>query len=405
MTDDPPTPERSRATVTNAAVAKAEVTNAGLADAGLADAGLADADDRQLEIWAFGRQSDATDRERADSALRELARRAELARAANEAAAHPGADPGDGAGDGPGARPGDADAESSVEDPDLAARHRHRMLRTGQAGLIAALLAVGAGAVALTLPEPGPFAMFDRAPTSDELEWQERLESGLRSVITESPRVVELGDGLVAIVFRSAAVADGRSTAYDPYCIVVSGESVDLSRGIINAGCALPERMTSQGLTLPLGPIEGGEGFEVVTWGPQGGPRIEQVASPDGVGAAESVLDWMVSPTSQADAAPLIDDPEQLLLGPAIVPIFTPADDAPNVTTVAFVVQGGTEDAGPVFCVTSTLPDEGPTQVCAPLDTVRRDGLQYTVTAEGRAWQVSIGADGPQRSDTLRPAD
>lgn len=393
MTDDESRPGRARAEVTNAE--------------------LSDADDRQLEVWAFGRQGVVTDRELAESALRELARRAELARAAPTARAmRTDAERTDAertAADAarhraPGGWP-DADAESSGEHPDSSARHRHRMLRTGQAGVIAALLAVGAGAVALTLPDPDPFAMFDRAPTDDELEWRSLLEGGLRSVITLSPRAVDLGDGLAAIVFRSAAVADGRSTAYDPYCMVVSGNAGDLSRGIINAGCALPERMTDQGLTLPLGPVDGGDGFEVVAWGPEGGPRLETVATPDGIGAATSVLDWMISPSSPADTALLVDDPDLLLLGPATVPLFTQSDTAPTVTTQAYLMRGRIEDAEPVFCVTSTVPDEGATEVCAPLETVRRDGLEYTVTAEGRAWRISIGADGPQRSDTLQPAD
>jgi len=39
---------------------------------------LSRASDRQLEVWAFGRQGVVTDRELAEAALRELARRAEL---------------------------------------------------------------------------------------------------------------------------------------------------------------------------------------------------------------------------------------------------------------------------------------------------------------------------------------
>jgi hypothetical protein len=42
---------------------------------------LSTATERQLEVWAFGRQGVVTDRELAEAALRELARRAERNRA------------------------------------------------------------------------------------------------------------------------------------------------------------------------------------------------------------------------------------------------------------------------------------------------------------------------------------
>lgn len=358
-------------------------------------------DARQLEVWAFGRHGNTIDRERAESALRELRRRADAARVEAErhtaegetaerltAAAQP---PGDG--------------ESAGEHPEPSARHRHRMLRTGQAGVVAALLAIGAGGVALSLPDPDPFAVFDRAPTEEELGWQSLLENSFGSVITLGPRVVDLDDSLAAIVFRSAAVADGRSTAYDPYCIVVSDGSEDPGRSIVNGACVLPERLSREGFVLPLRPAKTGSGYELAAWGPQGGPRLETVESLDGIGEATSVLDWMIYPTSQTDATQLVDDPAQLLLGPATVPLLTEGEITPNVTTVASLLQARIEGADPLFCVRSIVPEEGATEVCAPLATVRRDGLEYTVTAEGRAWVVSIGADGPQRADGIRSAD
>ncbi|WP_439565355.1 hypothetical protein [Microcella sp.] len=381
---------------------------------------LSTASERQLEVWAFGRQGVVTDRELAEAALREIARRAEAARAEaaraeaartdaagaeapRHGAALTGARGSDASGDA-----GGREGESEHPEPSASDRQQHRMRLTGLVGVVAAVLGLGAVGVALTTPDPDPLAIFERAETATDQEWTARLAQGFSDAITLGPRTIDLGDGIIGVAFRTAAVADGRSTEYDPYCLVTTDTSNASGATPYGGACTLPERFATDGLTLPVRPSTTGSGFDTALWGPIGAPRLEVDRDLARIGTLMSVIDWMVYPSFPepgVDPLAFVDDPDRLLLGPTPLPLARSEASTLDIATSAYLLRGETDDAGPVLCAHTAVPDEGETTTCASLSTVQRQGLDYTITADGRSWIVSIGADGPQRTDTLRPAD
>ena len=386
-------------------------------------------DDEQLAVWAFGRQGVVTDRELAEAALRELLRR-------GEAAAPDSAGKGSGAmtPDSSAAQGSAATAPAGVRDqgaslassetpaeqgglsaaarehPDSPAddRHRRRMRRTGIAGIVAAALALVGGVAQLSYPSDDPLAVFTRPATAEDLAWADRLAQGFADDMTTGPRAIDLGGDLIAIVFRAAAVADGRSTEYDPYCMVISSGADEPDVGIINGGCTLPETFAAEGLIIPVGATVGGGGSDAVAWGPVGAPRLTTDLPLNDVGIATSAIGWMV----YASFGPLdpdmlvgVDESDPLLLGPAPMPLVENAAFDLGIGATAYLVEGSSEASGPVLCAVATGPGTNETSSCAPLSTVRRSGLQFVVVADDREWVISIGADGPGRIDTLRAAD
>ena len=385
---------------------------------------LSTADQRQLEVWAFGRQA-SDDPARAEAAQRDLARRAEITRAeatvaAAQASADTSADVGgaekggdlDGAdvigGDaGSGEAGGDAaHPESSATAPEHA-NHR-RMLVTGIAGLIAATLGLGAVGTALSVPDPDPLALFERQQTPEDRDWETRLTQAYVVAITQGPRVVDVADGVIAVAFRSAAVADGRSTEYDPYCLFMSEQSDDGTPISVGGACVLPAQFAVEGISVPLRESASGAGLDSVRWGPTGTPVFDSGTAYGEIGGVTSALDWMVFPSfavSGADAVAMVNDPERLLLGPTLVPMSLDDEAAAAIITSVYLLRGKSADAGPVLCAHATVPVVGDTTSCAPLSAVRRQGLEFTVTTTDREWVVRIGADGPNRSDTVRAAN
>lgn len=380
-------------------------------------------DDEKLEQLAFGRQGRVYDRELAEAALRELARRA-AARpsppgrgAPVPAAAHP-ANPGTSipAGSLP-LRPDRTETdptESDSTEPDLTEPHRRRMRATGIAATTAAALAlVGIAPLISAAPPTGdPLAIFERPASAADAAWATQLTRDYVSGITLGPRSIDLGNGLTAVVFRSSATVDGRSTPFDPYCLWVSEGGSGTAPRALSGTCALPERFAEEGLRIDVRPSPQGGGLDVVTWGPAGAPRLDQYQSPSTLSGVQSVLDWLVFP-SYLDGDPLeiVDDPERLLMGPSIVPLNNAAGVAGlDLQTWAYVQEGPSVD-DPVLCVVSLVTDPTAdqlapleTRTCAPLDAVRRQGLAHTVTSAGTDWEVVIGADGGGRSDRVRPA-
>lgn len=376
---------------------------------------LSTATPQQLEVWAFGRQGVVTDRELAEAALRELARRAEIARRAEPARAAASAD------NDREPSPSDRSAhqiETELADDDATStalrRHRRRMRTTGLAGLTAAAIALTPLVGTLAQSSSGPLAVFGRTETATDREWQERLSRDFVVATTQGPRVFELDDGVTAVAFRSAAVADGRSTEYDPYCLVVSTAPSEATDPAFSGTCLLPEQFAAEGISFPVRPSITGTGLDTVVWEPTGAPRLDRNAPLESLGGIRSILDWMVFPSVIGFSDPLefVEEPDRLLLGPTIVPLNADGEAAtisPTVFLSAYVLSGQAGDAGPVLCANAYVASTGTsideTTTCASLSIVRRQGLSFTVTADGRDWEVQLGADGRDRNDRLVAAD
>lgn len=373
---------------------------------------LSTADAAQLERWAHGRSSTSDEDARAVAALAELHRRAaaELARARREAAERTAAEAS--------AREhGDAETEGAADaDPltDSERRHRRRMLITGLAGVTAAALALAAGVVALNQPDPDPLAIFEREETQLDRDWATRLESWAYGPVTAGPRAIEFDGGNVVVAARISTVADGRSTEWDAYCLFVATQGdVEGSWGL-SSTCTYPEKFEREGLTVPDRPSAVGDGFDTASWGPIGEPQFRTNVPVYGeTGLISSVLDVLAFPRFFVDDAPreaLIDDPNRLLMGPEFVTLFVDGPDLSafrdsGIETQVLLISGERPSDSPLLCVHVDAGDGGTRQPCAALDTVRREGLEVTVTVDGQDWVVSIGADGRERSDSVRRVD
>ena len=358
---------------------------------------LSAVDDAQLERWAYGR-ADADD-QRAAAAQHELARRAEAARVAQAEAARIDAEHAEAARL---AAEQSDDVETAPEHPPLTddeRRHRRRMLATGWAGIAAAALALVGGVAVLTQPDPDPLAIFDRPATErDEQSEEWLLTVGVASV-TLGPRVVDLENGMLAIAFRSAAVGDGTSTEWDPYCVVIRDPNAADNRALaIAGGCASPEHFAREGLVAPLSPTAEMSDLTAVIWGPEGPPRLER-----GIDdyltfvIGESVIDRMLYP--DADTS-IVDDPSRLLLGPVTLLAGEAADES-FVLASTYLQRGETEGGEPTFCVRVGADDGTSSTACALLSAVRQAGIDVPISAGGNTWNIRIDPDGPNRSDTL----
>lgn len=371
-----------------------------------------DADDAQLEVWAFGRQGRVTDRELAEAALRELIRRGEQRAAAEqrerasvapEAAAEPTA--------------GGVTAENSDDDDTAVAahdEHRQRMRSTGRAGLAAAALAL-LGVAPLLLPVGGggdPLAVFERPATAEDEAWVDRLTRDYVSGVTLGPRAIELDEGLSAAVFRAAATVDGRSTAFDPYCLFVLESGPDGTPVSMGGTCVTPEQFAAEGLGFVVRPSRAGGEFDIVSWGPTGDPRLRSNQSLPTTSGVSSVLDWLVFPVLDGILSPATivgDDRDALLMGPSVIPLAADGE-VPVLTTWAYLRAGADDERVLCMATLTDFPAEAGstpplTRTCSPLDAVRRLGIGHSVTADGALWQVLIGPDGDGRSDRVQPAE
>lgn len=311
--------------------------------------------------------------------------------------------------------------QALVRDQD-AAQTRRRTLIMRTAALTVAALVVGATALALSAPgtDPDPLAIFDRAETESDQGWAELLTQDYVTTITLGPRTVDLGNDRVAIAFRSAAVADGRSTEYDPYCLVTS----DTSGGGLSGQCVTPERFTSEGIVLPIAPSASGDGFDTAIWGPTGFPQLETDRALEPLTAASNILDSMAFSSVVevgVDPIAIVSKPDWLLMGPVQVPTYfesssqsssesssesnpellsdrsiDASDAPPSIVTSTYLLRGESTATSAVFCAHAAVSDSEATTMCAPLSAVRRQGLEFTVIVQERAWVVSIGADGAE---------
>ena len=374
---------------------------------------LSAVDDAQLERWAYGRATTPDEHSRAAFAAAELQRRATLERERAELAE------GERAAAETHARAvanGNLDDTSSEhpESPltDDERRHRRRMLATGWAGITAAALALAGGVAVLSQPNPDPMAIFDREETQLDRNWTQRLESWGYGPLTAGPRTIEVGDEYVVIATRISTVPDGRSTEWDSYCLhVASPASTNDGSWGLSTACSYPEKFEREGLTLPDRPSRTGGGFDTAFWGPDGEPRFSRNEPLyEETGLVSSVLDWMSLPMSAGPESPgenLIDDPERLLMGPAVVPVMFEGDAASvfrDVELVASVllISGERPADGPLLCVHVAVGDSEPRMPCTDLSTARREGFEVPFTVDGRTLVVAIGPDGRDRSDTVR---
>ncbi|UYN84496.1 MAG: hypothetical protein KIT89_04715 [Microcella sp.] len=378
---------------------------------------LSTVDAAQLERWAYGRpttgeEQGRVEHARAVAALAELRRRAaaEHERAQRELVERAAAE----------AHASERGATEAAGAPGVEAltdserRHRRRMLTTGIAGLTAAALSLGAGVYVLNQPDPDPLAIFEREETQLDRDWALRLDAGGFGPITTGPRAIELDDDRVIVVARVSTVTDGRSTEWDAYCLFMSSlPESDGSWGLSGA-CTYPERFERDGLILPDRPSLPGDGFDTAIWGPEGEPRIARNQPLYGeVGLISSVLDWLAAPANrdpQITADDLIDHSERLLMGPVVIPLSAEGADLAalrdsGIQAIAMLIAGERPSGSPRLCVYVDLGDGTSRLPCAALGTVRREGIEVPVTANGRNWLVTIGADGRERSNTVRLLD
>jgi hypothetical protein len=279
------------------------------------------------------------------------------------------------------------------------------MLATGIAGVTAAALALVGGLASLSQPVTDPLALFELPDTERDQQWAERLLSAGVADVTLGPRVVDLDDGTLAIVFRSAAVADGRSTEWDPYCVLVSDPAMEGPAWTTGGACVLPELFEQGGLVATLAPSERGGGLDAVAWGPIGAPRLERNVpyTEGGYLGGTTVLDRMIYPSEPLD---FVDNPERLLLGPSTL-LAGEADDGDTSFVIAstYLLASEVEGAEPALCVHIGANDGSSATRCATLSEVRRSGIDLPITASGRSWLVTIDPDGPNRSDALTLVD
>lgn len=372
---------------------------------------LSGVDDAQLERWAYGRATTAEEQERAGLAAAELQRRAATAR---EQADRADAERAAAAAHALAIAHCEADADASEHpDPPMSdgeRRHRRRMLATGISGVVAAALALGAGVVVLSQPNPDPLAIFERDETQLDRNWAQRLESWGYSGFTAGPRAIEVGDGSVMVAARLSTVPDGRSTPWDSYCLFVSRPGDDDESWTSSGACTYPERFEREGIVMPERPSATGEGFDTYTWGPSGEPSFRANAPLDGnASLVSSVLDWMVWPDPRDptfDAASVVGDSAQLLMGPSFVPLVNNDADLNAFLDAQFMVstyltRGQLTERGTQLCVHVTSGDGSEARGCKLLTDVRRDGIDVPITVDDSIWIVRIGADGSDRTDTV----
>jgi hypothetical protein len=306
-------------------------------------------------------------------------------------------------------------AETAEEgEADALESHRRRMLATGVSGVVAAALALSAGVVVLTQPDPDPLAIFAGPTSEQDAEWAARITANVPGTITAGPRAIELGDRYVAVVTRMSTVPDGESTAWDSYCLTVSEGGTENGGWALSTTCTYPERFEREGIVFYQGPSASGQGLDAVTWSSTSPPRLERHVPPNPAAAPlTSILDWMAYPSPldpDFRVERLLDEPTELLMGPSYVALSPEADDTAaffdsELTTTVHLSAGLTALSEPRLCLQVTGPEGSAASTCGLLADARRDGLEVPISLDGRSWIANIAPDGPNRTDTIRLAD
>ncbi len=364
---------------------------------------LSGVDDAQLERWAYGRATTPAEQERSGLASAELQRRAALERERAERAeaerasaeAHSRA-----------IANGEVD-DTASEHPDPWAdsehRHRRRMLATGISGLVAAALALVGGIVVLNQPNLDPLAIFERQETEADREWAQILALDPETTFTAGPRVFRDDDGIIGLVARVSTVPDGRSTAWDAYCLYVGRELGDGSLSITNE-CTYPEQFAASGLSVIERGSSNGDGYDTAIWGPIGDPRVEKNMALDDTIPAPSVLDLLANPLNgfeeELDALSIVDEPDRLLMGPRLANQSALIAGEPLVVQL-YLLEGLTEtpEPEPELCMHVSHGRPTPVTVCSPLRNAQSSGLLLQTVIADEIWTVIVDVTGTVRAE------
>ena len=204
------------------------------------------ADEQQLAEWAFGRQGVVTDRELAEAALRELARRAAVAKA-------------------------DADAQAETE---LAAsraasapaptpalpRVTRRVILLAAAIVLAAIVAILL--VVVAVQPTSSLAVFDREPTGAELDLGIVVSQELLDAQVEARILAESPTATVVAFLDSSPSSESSATV----CVAVVEFAV-----ASGTTCTSVDDFAVGGITTTL---RGRTGLFAIDWGPHGEAEI-----------------------------------------------------------------------------------------------------------------------------------
>lgn len=215
---------------------------------------LSMADDDQLAEWAFGRQGVVTDRELAEAALRELARRDAVAKAEAEAAAAAAV-----------AAELSANGAGSEADAPPPSRITRKIVLLAVAIVLAAIVAV---LLIMVAAQPtSSLAVFDREPTAAELDlsivvpqelFAAEVELGALAVEVEV-RILAESPTATVVAFRTEAPGSDSSGTV---CVAVV--EFDVASG---TSCTSVDDFEAGGITTTL---RGRTGLFSIDWGPTG---------------------------------------------------------------------------------------------------------------------------------------
>jgi len=354
------------------------------------DGGLAQLSDRDLAQLAYARASTAEDHARAVAAGEELARRAAAVHAEHRAAEQRSRDEQTGQA---------AGLETEHPEPSPEDAHHRRMRSVGLTGVLVAALSLPTIAWALSLPNPDPLSIFERPATEEEIAATERLTQMVSSTITLGPRLVDVGEGEIGLVFRASTVPDGRSTSWDVYCLY----TIDAPRdGVTSWGgggrCVVPSVFDAEGISMPLEVPTGDAGLDVLVWGPRGEPRVERDQPIDLTSSdVGSVLDWLTFSVTGGvpDDDPFrgVDEPERLLMGPGAL-YLSEEMVAAGLVIAPYLLADESAENEPELCLHARVGVDVVARECAPLSTAEREGIALSASLDGHEWSVRFEADG-----------
>jgi len=200
---------------------------------------LSTASEEQLAEWAFGRQGVVTDRELAEAALRELARRAAAKNDTTDA----------------------AEAESSpAADPPSRARVTRTVVLLAASIVLAAIVAIVL--LVVLLRPPSSLAIFDREPSTAEISLSALMNEQVLGgdadarILAESPTATVVG-------FRTDSLSSEPSGSV---CVAVV-ESAETS----DAACMGLDEFSVDGMEVTL---SGQTGLFAIDWGPEGDAQV-----------------------------------------------------------------------------------------------------------------------------------
>ncbi len=235
---------------------------------------LSTATQQQLEVWAFGRQGVVTDRELAEAALRELARRAALVRevAATEthlarlslpvSASAPAAD----------------DNSASYDDDDGSETDARPRGMSGRSRVVVAIAVITALVIAVFVAQPllrvgppGSLDVFERPFTSEERDLLRLLQSKGQTV-SVGPRVLGVAEFGTVMAYRQIT---GNPVAPDRDVVCLAVSEFDRRLEVLQIAdwqCVDRDLVQSEGAEVTL---VGLGGTYQVSWGPRGDAVIE----------------------------------------------------------------------------------------------------------------------------------